>query len=174
MQPWSCSHCSSRATWLIPVTAPPVISASSASIFRCRRLRDPPRGFGKLAINTEPALVDPAAQRPERLFRRRQRRQPIEQLTFDFDILPTIVVEPAQTIIIIKPINAGRIFIPDAHAAALISDASGARQQHLCGLRARAHRPPCSTAPAIPAQMLRPSCSGAAPAEFPASHDAAP
>jgi hypothetical protein len=78
---------------------------------RCRRLRDPPRGFGKLAINTEPALVDLAAQRPERLFRRRQRRQPLKQLTFDFDILPTIVVEPVQTIIIVKPINAGRTLV---------------------------------------------------------------
>jgi hypothetical protein len=63
-----------------------------------------------LAINTEPALVDPAAQRPERLFRRRQRRQPLKQLTFDFDILPTIVVEPAQTIIIIKPVDLAWVF----------------------------------------------------------------
>ena len=53
----------------------------------CRGLCNPARSFGELPIDMEAALVDPAAERPQRLFRSRQRRQPVMQLALYFDVL---------------------------------------------------------------------------------------
>ena len=59
-------------------------------------LCDPARSFGELPIDMEAALVDLAAEHPQRLFRSRQRRQAIMQLTLYFDVLPAVAIEPCS------------------------------------------------------------------------------
>ncbi len=50
---------------------------------RCRSLRNLTRSFGKLPIDMKAARVDLAAEHPQRLFRGRQRRQPIVSFALD-------------------------------------------------------------------------------------------
>ena len=52
-----------------------------------------------------------AAQHPQRLFRWRQRRQPVIQLALHLDVLPAIFVEPLQPLRIVKPVCACGIFV---------------------------------------------------------------
>ena len=94
VQPCCCSHSSSRATWLIPVTAPPVISASSASISGAAACAIRRAASANWRSTQKPRSLISAAQHPQRLLCWRQRRQPIEQLALDLDILSAIVVEP--------------------------------------------------------------------------------
>ncbi len=60
----------------------------------CRGLCNPTRSFGKLPIDVKAALVDPAAEHPQRLFCRRQRRQPVIQLAQHFAVLHAVFAEP--------------------------------------------------------------------------------
>ena len=79
VQPCCCSHCQQPRDLIDPGDGAAGDLGELGIDLRRRRLCDPPRRFGKLAINTEAALIDPAAQLPERLFGRRQRRQPLKQ-----------------------------------------------------------------------------------------------
>ena len=74
-QPCCCSHDSKRATWLMVVTTPSVISAISASISGAAASSDLACSFSKGPIDVEAARVDPGAQLPQSLLRGRQRRQ---------------------------------------------------------------------------------------------------
>ena len=95
----------------MPVTAPPVMLGELGIDLRCRRLGNLAGGLGKGAVNTEAALVDLDGTAPDRLFGRRQRRQPAINLALDFNILPAIFIQAIEPFLIVKPINPVWIFV---------------------------------------------------------------
>ena len=144
----------------MPVTAPPVSSASSASISGAAAWAIRRAASANCTIDMEAALVDPAAQLPQRLFCLGQRRQPIIQLALDLNVLSAIVVEPLQPFIVIEPMNLLRIFAlprPPRLGHLVHQPFAGAR---LCDRRARAHPRQRSAAPAIRPPPPSPWCSG--------------
>ena len=118
VQSCCCNHASSFAIWLMPVTAPPVSSSKLGIDLRCRCLGNPAGSLGNVAVNTEAALVDLAGQQPDRLLRRRQRRQSAMRFALDLNVLFVIFPPAFEPFRIVEVVDTSRGFRPYAAYAA--------------------------------------------------------
>ena len=106
---------------------------------RQQRLGDLACGFRQAAIDAETALINCRVKDPERLFRRRQRRQSREQFTLGFDVLLDSTRTGARDDPDPRTNRCRSDPHPCAACAASPSSASAGGRRHPSGAAARAH-----------------------------------
>ena len=139
-QPCCCSQAVSRATWLIPVTAPPVISASSASISGAAAWAMRRAASANSRSTQKPRSLIVAAQLPQLLLRGRQRWQPLDRARARPPRPGGNNCKAARAVPDHRTNRCRRGPRPCAAGAASTSGASTARRQRLFDCPARAHR----------------------------------
>src|SRR5262249_40172486 len=109
-QPRSCSHAVSRASWLMLVTSPAVISLISASI-SCAAASAILRAASAKARSTQKPRLLMTVLRAQGLLGLRQRRQSVIELALYLNILPAIVVKAIKPLLILKPVDVGGVLV---------------------------------------------------------------